>query len=287
MTALAERVAAAFKAACLDELDAPKPGNVHVFASGHRMTSAEFVRSAEAAAAPLAMPGARVGTRILGAVEATSRLVGTNTNLGIILLCAPLAVAAEARSANLRAALAQVLESLDIQDAKLAFRAIERAAPAGLGRVERHDVAETATVTLKAAMVEASGRDRIARQYASGFEDVFERGAPALEAALARATEPKWATLAVYLEFLSAFPDSHVVRKHGIATAEDICRAASRYHERMRWAESPAAFLTDLLAWDALLKERGINPGTSADLTVATLFAHRLRTILPSARNND
>ena len=287
MTAPAEKVAAAFTTACLDELDAPKPGNVHVFASGHRMTAAEFVRSAEAAAAPLAMPGARVGTRILGAVEATLTAVGTNTNLGIILLCAPLAMAAEGRAADLRAALAQVLDSLDIQDAEVAFRAIARAAPAGLGRVDRHDVAEVATVTLKAAMADASARDRIAHQYVSDFEDVFERGEPVLEAALARAAEPKWATLAVYLEFLSAFPDSHIARKQDIATAEDICRAASQYHERMRWAESPAAFLTDLLAWDALLKERGINPGTSADLTVATLFAHRLRTILPSARNND
>ena len=287
MTTLAEQIAAAFRAACLDELEAPKPGNVHIFASGHRMTAAEFVRSAEAAAAPLAMPGARVGTRILGAVEATLTVVGTNTNLGIILLCAPLAVAAEGRSADLRAALAQVLKSLDIQDAELAFRAIERAAPAGLGRVDRHDVAEVATVTLKAAMPDASARDRIAHQYVSDFEDVFERGEPVLEAALARAAEPKWATLAVYLEFLSAFPDSHIARKHGIATAEDICRTASRYHQRMRSAENPAALLTDLLAWDALLKERGVNPGTSADLTVATLFAHRLRTILPSARNND
>lgn len=287
MTTLAEQIAAAFRAACLDELEAPKPGNVHVFASGHRMTAAEFVRSAEAAAAPLAMPGARVGTRILGAVEATLTAVGTNTNLGIILLCAPLAMAAEGRAADLRAALAQVLESLDIQDAEVAFRAIARAAPAGLGRVDRHDVAEVATVTLKAAMADASARDRIAHQYVSDFEDVFERGEPVLEAALARAAEPKWATLAVYLEFLSAFPDSHIARKHGIATAEDICRTASRYHQQMRSAENPAALLTDLLAWDALLKERGVNPGTSADLTVATLFAHRLRTILPSARNND
>ena len=287
MTGLAEKVAAAFKAACLDELDAPKPGNVHAFASGHRMTAAEFVRSAEAAAAPLAMPGARVGTRILGAVEATLIAVGANTNLGIILLCAPLAMAAEGRAADLRAALAQVLESLDIQDAEVAFRAIARAAPAGVGRVDRHDVAEVATVTLKAAMADASARDRIAHQYVSDFEDVFERGEPVLEAALARAAEPKWATLAVYLEFLSAFPDSHIARKHGIATAEDICRTASRYHQQMRSAENPAALLTDLLAWDALLKERGVNPGTSADLTVATLFAHRLRTILPSARNND
>jgi triphosphoribosyl-dephospho-CoA synthase len=136
-------------------------------------------------------------------------------------------------------------------------------------------------------MAEASSRDRIARQYVSDFEDVFERGEPTLQAALERSDEPKWATLAVYLEFLSAFPDSHIVRKHGTATAEDICRTAARYHERMRSAEIPAALLSDLLTWDTLLKERGINPGTSADLTVATLFAHRLRTILPSARNND
>jgi triphosphoribosyl-dephospho-CoA synthase len=287
VTARAEQVAAAFKTACLDELEAPKPGNVHVLASGHGMTAAEFVRSAEAAAASLAMPAARVGSRILGAVDETLAAVGTNTNLGIILLCAPLAAAADAGASDLRAALAQVLASLDIRDAELAFRAIARAAPAGLGRVERHDVTETATVTLKAAMAEASGRDRIALQYVSGFEDVFERGEPVLEAALLRAIEPKWATLAVYLEFLSAFPDSHIARKHGLATAEDVCRAASRYHQRMRSVENPATLLPDLLAWDAMLKERGINPGTSADLTVATLFAHRLQTILPSARNND
>ena len=185
MTTLAEGVAAAFSRACLDELEAPKPGNVHLFAPGHRMTAAEFVRSANAAAAPLAVPGARVGSRILRAVEATLAAVGTNTNLGIILLCAPLAATADIRAADLRAALAQVLEALDIQDAELAFRAIARAAPAGLGRAERHDVTETASVSLKDAMTEASSRDRIARQYVSDFEDIFERGEPVLTAVLA------------------------------------------------------------------------------------------------------
>jgi triphosphoribosyl-dephospho-CoA synthase len=287
VTALAEEIAAAFRAACLDELDAPKPGNVHVFASGHRMTACEFVRSAEAAAGPLSMPGVRVGARILGAVEATLAAVGTNTNLGIILLCAPLAATADAKSPDARAALAQVLETLDRQDAELAFRAIARAAPAGLGRAERYDVFETATVTLKQAMAEASNRDRIARQYVCAFDDVFELGEPVLAAALLRSTERKWATLAVYLKFLSAFPDSHIVRKHGVGTAEEICRAALPFHRRMQSGENPAVLLTDLLAWDAWLKESGINPGTSADLTVATLFAHRLRTILPSARNSD
>src|SRR4051794_37952321 len=104
-------IAAAFVAACRDELDAPKPGNVHVFADGHRMAVDDFMRSADAAATPLTEPGARVGQRILGAVAATRAAVGTNTNLGIILLCAPFAVAAEIATTNLRAVVADVLEN--------------------------------------------------------------------------------------------------------------------------------------------------------------------------------
>src|SRR5690348_11668277 len=95
MTLLSTGIAAAFAAACRDELDALKPGNVHAFADGHSMTAADFVRSAEAASRPLTQPGAKVGYRILRAVEATRAAVGMNTNLGIILLCAPLAAAAE------------------------------------------------------------------------------------------------------------------------------------------------------------------------------------------------
>ena len=90
-------VATAYIEACLAELDAPKPGNVHRFAPGHRMEVEDFVRSAEASAAPIASRGARVGTRVRAAVDETLKAVGQNTNLGIILLCAPLAAAAEAR----------------------------------------------------------------------------------------------------------------------------------------------------------------------------------------------
>ena len=48
------RVAAAYIEACLAELDAPKPGNVHRFAPGHEMSVHDFVRSAEASAGPIA-----------------------------------------------------------------------------------------------------------------------------------------------------------------------------------------------------------------------------------------
>jgi triphosphoribosyl-dephospho-CoA synthase len=277
------RIAAAFEQACRDELAVPKPGNVHVFADGHRMTAVDFERSAAAAAGPLAAPKARVGQRIFGAIEATFAAVGSNTNLGIVLLCAPLAVAAESKPHDLRAALARVLEELDRHDAELAFRAIVRASPAGLGHAERHDVYAPATVSLRDAMAEAAARDRIALQYVTDFADIFGLG----EQSLAAASDLRLATVLTYLGFLAAFPDSHVLRKQGAATAERIRCEAANIQAGMHAARRLNDVLPTLLDWDATLKREGINPGTSADLTVATLFAHRLRTILPTAHNSD
>jgi triphosphoribosyl-dephospho-CoA synthase len=281
VTSRAEWIAAAFNWACLTELDAPKPGNVHAFADGHRMTVDEFVRSANAAAAPLSAQGARVGLRIHGAVMATLAAVGTNTNLGIILLCAPLAAAAERDAANLRSALHEVLQHLDVDDADLAFRSIARAAPAGLGHSAQHDVFNPATVNLLQAMSEAANRDTVARQYATDFADIFDLGLPLFESVIHRTGDAKWATAATFLGFLSTFPDSHIARKFGAETANCVQRAGLNFARMLQAAEQPDRVLPALLAWDGALKAKSINPGTSADLTVATLFAHRLRTILP------
>jgi len=274
----ADAIAAAFEAACRDEIAAPKPGNVHVFADGHRMKAADFLHSAAVAAAPIATPGARIGVRILGAVTATAEAIGTNTNLGIVLLCAPLAAAAEQAEdpGELRPALAACLRDLDRDDAEHAFAAIRRARPAGLGQAPRHDVFAPAQVGLREAMAEAAARDAVARQYVNDFADIFDVGLPELVAARARWREPRWATLAVYLAFLSAFPDSHVARKHGSDIAEETRRIAIPLRERLHGWDDPALHIDDVLACDASLKRRGINPGTSADLTVATLFARHL-----------
>ena len=274
-----DRVAAAYIKACLAELDAPKPGNVHRFAPGHRMEVEDFVRSAEASARPIAAPGVGVGARIHAAVEATLEAVGQNTNLGIILLCAPLAAAGEAPDALLRPALAEVLDGLDRADAANVFAAIAAANPGGLGRAPRHDVNAPATVTLREAMAEAGERDRIARQYVTAYEDIFSLGLPALESARRRQGDARWSTLAVYLTFLAEIPDTHIARKFGAATAETVRREAAPWRDELAATHDPASIADRLLSWDAALKSRGINPGTSADLTVATLFASSLSTI--------
>jgi triphosphoribosyl-dephospho-CoA synthase len=227
-----------------------------------------------------------VGARIHGAVEATWAAVGQNTNLGIVLLCAPLAHAAlTAESADLRRETARTLAALDVEDADAAFRAIARANPAGLGSATAHDVARPADVTLLDAMRAAADRDRIGFQYANDFVDVFQTGFEALAAARARGLDAPQATLEVYMSFLSAFPDSHIARKYGPLRAEAVRREACGAAAQIVAAPRDSAFAA-ALAFDRELKESKLNPGTSADLTVAALFADYLEAILASAPKN-
>lgn len=264
-------VAQAFEQACLAELQAMKPGNVHVFADGHGMSVGDFVKSAHAAAAAIAQPGLRVGQRVLGAIEATWTAVGCNTNLGIVLLAAPII-----QSALTGQSLPCVLRELTQQDADDVFRAIVMASPAGLGDSNHHDVREVATVTLLEAMREAAPRDRIAYQYAHDYEDILGYGLPRFREAMARWGNEPWAATAVHLGFMSAIPDSHVSRKYGIGVAEALCIEALEHEQALLACENPKTSFGQLLRFDASLKSRGLNPGTSADLTVATLLVATL-----------
>jgi len=268
------RLANAFEAACMDELEAIKPGNVHIFADGHGMVVQDFMRSAEAAAAVIAQPELSVGQRILSAIEVTRNAVGCNTNLGIVLLCAPLIHAVlHGNRSTLRGRLQQVLQELTIEDAELAYQAIVLASPAGLGKSELHDVHTVPRVTLLEAMREAQQRDRIALQYASGFSDVFDAGVMLYRETLLRWERPAWATTAVYLDFLARFDDSHILRKHGDAIAVMVRQEAEVHEKALLQLDNPKTYQRELLKFDANLKARGLNPGTSADLTVASLLA--------------
>ncbi|MFC6789758.1 triphosphoribosyl-dephospho-CoA synthase [Methylobacterium komagatae] len=260
------RIADLYRSACLAELDALKVGNVHSYAAGHRMEVADFARSAEVSAPALARADAGIGARVFAGVAATREAVGQNTNLGILLLCAPLAFAAEHG-----VTLVQALDRLGSEDARDVFAAIRLASPGGLGQAARYDVTtETAeTPPLLAAMAEAAPRDRIARAYVTGYEDVRIVGLPALAAAEAAGLDESWRASTVHLDYVSAFPDSHILRKHGEAIAEEVRAEAQRLKAGIDMVAKPVA---QLLAFDAVLKERGINPGTSADFTVATLF---------------
>lgn len=279
-----ERAADYCWAAKLD-VEALKPGNVHVFAAGHGMTFGVFLRSATVSAAPLVgAAGSGVGPRVLAAVRATMAAVGCNTNLGILLLAAPLLSAARSnRDRDLRSRVRDELRGLDASDARAVYQAIRLARPGGLGRVDAADVADEPPSDLVAAMRLAAQRDRIAWQYVHDFEDIFVTGAAALQAARGRGCTWHWAAVSCYLRFLAAYPDSHVARKHGCERAESVRREAVAVESRFKACENPADAVSDLLQFDNRLKRAGVNPGTSADLTVATLLANRLAQPLSAA----
>lgn len=274
MPAMSEKVREAYELACLTELRALKPGNVHLHAAGHGMSVKDFEASCEASAPEISRPGLSVGQRILRAVRATREAVGCNTNLGIVLLAAPLAQAAlDDTPAPLRDCLRQVLDSLDVADAADAYEAIRLASPGGLGESSKHDVGTSPSVSLREAMAEAADRDMIARQYVTCYEDIFAGGLPTLRRMLARWHSLEWAASAVYLEFLSRFPDSHVARKFGPGVADDLRRRAARHCSKLLKSDAPGDMSARLIDFDTRLKAEDLNPGTSADLCVATIFA--------------
>lgn len=280
-------VAEAAQLACLLEVSAPKPGNV---SPGRHFPDAryeDFLASAVAIGDPLSTAGMRpVGATVRLAIDATARWTRSNTNLGIVLLLAPLARAAMFEQGampasreddgpfflRLRRRVADVLRATTVDDAREVYRAIRRASPGGLGRVESQDVADEPSLPLVDVMRLAADRDGIAREYAEAFEITFDHGVPALEAARRAGLTWDDAVLETFLTLLAGWPDTHMARQGGEAHAMDISR-------RARAAQDAGGVRTEAgrCAIDGLdhqLRERphAGNPGTTADLTAAAIF---------------
>jgi len=272
------QLAQAYKNACMGELQALKPGNVHAFSDGHGMTIQDFIQSADVTAEPIARIGLSVGERVFYSVEATQSAVGQNTNLGMLLLCAPLLHAAENLPANqsLWGQLHQTLSQLSVDDAVWVAKAIVLANPGGLGASNQHDVHDAPQVSLLEMMHTAQDKDRIAWQYANAFQNIVGFGVNLYADALLKWENAAWATTALYLGFLTRYADTHVLRKHGEQVANLLMQEAKEIESNYWATHNPKLMQKQLLAWDASLKARKINPGTSADLTVATLLASAL-----------
>jgi len=258
--------------ACLLEVTARKPGNVHRFADFESLHYLDFLLSATAMVEPLDQAGGRgLGLTILEAVKATRRVVGTNTNLGMILLLAPLA--AVEPSIGLAEGLERVLSMTTVDDTRLAYRAIRLAEPGGLGRVEDQDVAEEPDRPLRDAMALAADRDLIARQYANGFEQVLREALPLLREGIGRGQPLETAILTCFLEMLARHPDSLIVRKHGLNRAREVSARAALVLGS-GWPESALSRrkCEELDAWLRSGANR-INPGTTADLVTASIYA--------------
>lgn len=281
-----QQLISAYERACEVELLAFKPGNVSVFNDGHDMTVEDFRVSYRVSSAPITDPDYSLGEKIYYAVKATREAVGCNTNLGIILLCAPLLqVAADWRKGQtLREGLCRLLSATTYQDADWVFKAIVLASPGGLGESDEQDVKGEATVTLTEAMELASSKDRIAYQYASGYKDIFDFTIFMYNATFAKFGDQIWAALSAYAGMLARHADSHVERKYGTQYSDWVAAEMAKVHEALTTTSNPESLLPMLNGIDEAFKAKSINPGTTADITVATVLTVFLQQLIDDVR---
>ncbi len=257
--------------ACIWEATARKAGNVHRFRDFDDAGYVDFLLSAAAIAPVLTTACQRtVGESVLECVRATRVVVRTNTNLGIILLLAPLA--AVPIDQPLRDDVQRILAALTVADAERVYEAIRLAAPGGLGRVQDQDVSAVPTQTLGEVMRLAADRDLIARQYANGFADVWDDGVPAIIEGLRQTRSLEGAILFGQLTLLAKHPDTLIARKHGVAEAQEASRRAAAVLAA-GWPQHAEGW-TAFARFDAWLRAEGRqrNPGATADLLTACLF---------------
>jgi triphosphoribosyl-dephospho-CoA synthase len=276
----AKEIAQLAQMACIWEVCAPKPGNVtrdHDFSDASMtdfLLSAIAVGPAFANAASLS-----IGEIVRQAIADTHRLVRSNTNLGLVLLLAPLVKACCGASdlGGVRQNLRTGLGGLSVADARLAYSAIRQAKPGGMGKVPAADISEEPSITLLQAMILAQERDSIAREYATGFAITFEIGLPALNEARSRGAEFAQAIVQAYLTILSQVPDTLIARKNDAATARQISAKAAEVLRSGGIFSSTGQTAVDEM--DTILRDpaHALNPGATADLTTAAIFLSLLQ----------
>lgn len=266
------------KQACICEARARKAGNVHPEASFEDLTYQHFVSSGYVTSMALvAALNEPLGSSVLRAIRATRSSIATNTNLGIVLLLTPLS---KVEGGDLQTGVREVLAKTTVEDSEKVFEAIRIASPGGLGEAKEQDVRNTPTLPLREIMASAADRDLIARQYANGFQDVFDLGVPALLDGWARFGEMEPAIQHCQLVWLANHSDSLILRKRGPEIASKASRQAAVILE-LGSVGTPAGRAA-YSEFDRWLRADGHarNPGTTADLIAACLFvAFRERTI--------
>ncbi|MEJ2109690.1 MAG: triphosphoribosyl-dephospho-CoA synthase [Acidobacteriota bacterium] len=276
-----KRIAQLVREACIEEVGAPKPGNVNRAHNFSNTAFEDFIASAEAILPAFENADhTGVGRIVLQAITDCRRLVRSNTNLGIVLLLAPLAKACLAvegvDNGNdrklLRRALHDVLHALTVEDARFVYEAIRIAAPGGMNEVPMQDIAQEPTVTLLEAMELAKGRDSIAFEYITDFEITFTIGLPSIKKALSQGLDFTNAIVTAFLSVLSRVPDTLIARKNG----KEVARRVSQRAEEVLSCGGvrSSGGRKKLQELDRYLRDpcHKLNPGTTADLTAAAIF---------------
>ena len=264
------------KYVCDKEMDSLKPRNVHKYSKGHGMDTKDFFKSSLIISKCLTKKNLNLGQKILTSVNEIQSKIKKNTNLGIILMLSPIATVVQKEGIISKEELLKKIKSLikkqSVKNSIPIFKAISHTSPGGLGFSKKYDVNKQPNINLYKAMKFAKKKDLIAKQYYCGFEDIFNTGIPAYKNFYNKWGKVDWALTGVYLTFLKKFNDSHIMRNKGKKIAKNVRKEAKKYYFFLKKNENLTKIKKKLLFFDKKLKSKRINPGTIADLTVATLF---------------
>ena len=259
--------------ACLLEICASKPGNVNRSADFEDTTFNDFVVSSQLFGQAIdSRTTDELGLLIFNSVELTRSLVTVNTNLGIIMLIAPLAILANDGDLS-PIALRKLLKNTTPDDAANIYKAITLAGPGGLGRVDEMDVANEPPNEIMQAMKYSSDQDQIAQQYTNNFQQVFDDVVPLLEAGQQQFESINEAIVYAHVSMLARYGDSLIKRK---------CGEDESNHARMLACKALEGLVDKNLSnyhkataeLDFWLRSDGNrrNPGATADLVTAGIF---------------
>ncbi len=290
----------AILASVLEVSASPKPGNVHRFRDFEDTKFEHFLGAAIGAGAIWRTAARRgilaelgelefsqigVGDWVLAAIKDGRRWhKGRNPNLGIILLLIPLCAAAGVSLAagrhsiqELRNSLKIILRKATVEDAMGVVKAINLVKPGGLGSVQNYSVTDPNIIDqLKKDEIDllslfkfCADRDLICNEYLHDFQITFEEGVPTFKKEVTKA-DFNLATIQTFLELLAAHPDTLVSRKFGKEVANQLSTRTK--HILRNGGVYTSEGWQEVLLFDEELHEEGINPGTTSDLTAATLF---------------
>jgi triphosphoribosyl-dephospho-CoA synthase len=257
--------------ACLLEVTTPKPGNVHRGADFPNLTLCDFIVSSVAIGPTLGRAlELGVGPTVLAAVRATQHFVRTNTNLGTLLLMAPLA--AVPKTESLREGIPKVLNALSSADSIAVYEAIRLVNPGGMGSVREMDLRDTPPSDLLAAMGHAADRDLVAKQYVNGFREVLDVAVPLLVDGQKGGWSLTASIIHTHVQLMADYPDSLIARKCGLEIAKESSQLAVRVLKS--GLPETSAYQAALAELDFWLRSDGQrrNPGTTADMIAASLF---------------
>lgn len=267
----------AYLFSCKKDIELIKPGNVNLLSSHKDTKAQDYLDSAILSSKELFNQNYSLGKRILESVNVTRSKVNVNTNLGIILLCAPVIQSyIDFNNLDLREGIKKTLSTTSIKDTHDLCAAINISSPGGLGDSDMYDTASYPNASIKQIMNYSQEYDRISYQYSHNFSDIFDFIIPKLEFLNQRYESLDISLSLLFIEILAKIPDSHISRKFGDKIAKKTSNNARDLLKILDREHDPDYLAKALNNLDYEYKKKGINPGTTADLLVASLMIYKI-----------